>query len=540
MTLRSWNCRGLRQPRTVQELVCLVHTYKPKLVFLSETRRKNKFVSSLRWRLGLKHCIIQPGVGKGAGLALFYDESVEIIKLAVGLRYIDVLIRLNQHGPQWRGTFVYGEPKSHERHHIWNVLRIIKTVSNAPWFAIGDFNETLCQSEHFSATKRSEKNMANFCDTLSDCGLFDLGFKGPAWTYDNKQEGRKNVRARLDRGVASATWSDIFRKASVENICSSRSDHLPLLVRFGPRMEWRPTTEKRIPAFRYEYMWERVDSLSASIESSWKKNGRPETVGNEGFRFDLKGYCCDPKGKHHLMENQFNTHCAYKLDLAKAYDRVDWRYLEEVLGKIGFCQKWIKWTMECVTSVRFSVKCNGEHLEFFKPSRRLPQGDPLSPYLFLFVADGLVNLLKKEVNGGSITPIKIARNSLGISNLLFADDSMLFFKSTVEEVVAVKRVLMVFQHCTWQLLSSGKCSILFSEKCPEQVREEIKSVLEVKSVTFESKYLGLPTPEGRMKDENFQPIMDKLGKRCNIWNERFMSYAAKEVHVKSVHCPPLS
>ena len=60
------------------------------------------------------------------------------------------------------------------------------------------------------------------------------------------------------------------------------------------------------------------------------------------------------------------------------------------------------------------------------------------------------------------------------------------------------------------------------------------STLGVESSTFEGKYLGLPTPEGRMKDENFQPILDKFGKRCNNWNERFMSQAAKEVHVKSI------
>lgn len=81
------------------------------------------------------------------------------------------------------------------------------------------------------------------------------------------------MKARLDRGVASSSWSDIFPQASVEHICSSRSDHLPLLVRFGPRLEWRPRNEKHIPAFRYEYMWERVESLSNSIESSRKREG---------------------------------------------------------------------------------------------------------------------------------------------------------------------------------------------------------------------------------------------------------------------------
>ena len=79
--------------------------------------------------------------------------------------------------------------------------------------------------------------------------------------------------------------------------------------------------------------------------------------------------------------------------------------------------------MQCVRSVSYSVRCNGELLEPFIPSRGLRQGDPLSPYLFLFVADGLVHLLKKEMAENSLTPLKIARNAPGISNLLFSNDS---------------------------------------------------------------------------------------------------------------------
>lgn len=135
---------------------------------------------------------------------------------------------------------------------------------------------------------------------------------------------------------------------------------------------------------------------------------------------------------------------------------------------------------------------------------------------------------------GSLTPIKIARNSPGISNLLFADDSLIFFKATVEQAATVKKVLDTFQRCTGQLLSPNKCSLLFSEPCLADTREGIMSILGVESASFESTYLGLPTPEGRMKDENFQPIMDRFGKRCNDWSKKFMSYAAKEVHVKSV------
>lgn len=191
-----------------------------------------------------------------------------------------------------------------------------------------------------------------------------------------------------------------------------------------------------------------------------------------------------------------STHCAYKLDLAKAYDRVDWNFLEQVLVKTGFNHKWTNWIMQCVRSIRYTVRCNGVLLEPFIPSRGLRQGDPFSPYLFLFVADSLVNLMKKEIAEGNLTPLKIARNSLGISNVLFADDNLIFFKATTEQANTIKRVLTEFQRGTRQLLSETKFSILFSELCPEATRKEITDTLGVVSSSFESKYPGLPTPEG--------------------------------------------
>jgi hypothetical protein len=133
----------------------------------------------------------------------------------------------------------------------------------------------------------------------------------------------------------------------------------------------------------------------------------------------------------HFMEHGTSANnplCAYKLDLSKAYDRVDWGFLEEVMHKMGFSHRWVQWIMLCVTTVRYTVKFNGALLEAFSPTRGLRQGDPLSPFLFLFVADGLSALLHSEIAAGGISPIKICRRAPGISHLLFADDTLLFLR----------------------------------------------------------------------------------------------------------------
>jgi hypothetical protein len=117
--------------------------------------------------------------------------------LSAGPRYIDVLINDVEKDRKWRGTFVYGEHKSSERHHMWTVLRRIKTDVDAPWMMIGDFNETKWQHEHLSDTKRSKKRMADFRRCLNFCDLHDIPFVGPPWTFDNKQKDNKNVKLGL-------------------------------------------------------------------------------------------------------------------------------------------------------------------------------------------------------------------------------------------------------------------------------------------------------------------------------------------------------
>jgi hypothetical protein len=133
--------------------------YCPKIVFISETRQQNNRVSNLQFRIGLNKAFVVDGHGKGGGLVLFWDDSLKISILSYGLHYIDTLIWDADHHAHWCGTFVYGEPRTHERSKMWELLRRLKPVSQAPWMLIGDFNEALWSFEHFSTRRRLDKQM---------------------------------------------------------------------------------------------------------------------------------------------------------------------------------------------------------------------------------------------------------------------------------------------------------------------------------------------------------------------------------------------
>ena len=139
--------------------------------------------------------------------------------------------------------------------------------------------------------------------------------------------------------------------------------------------------------------------------------------------------------------------------MSKAYDRVKWIWLEKIVNRLGFDEKWRNLVMQCVTTVTYSVKINGKPKGHIIPTRGIRQGNPLSPYLFLLCAEGLSSLIKKVVDDGVMEGLVIYQRRGGgarLSHLFFANDSLIFYKASIEECNSLQRILTIYEEASGQ------------------------------------------------------------------------------------------
>jgi hypothetical protein len=229
-----------------------------------------------------------------------------------------------------------------------------------------------------------------------------------------------------------------------------------------------------------------------------------------------------------------NYQMAVKLDMSKAYDRVEWNFLQAILFKLGFHRRWVDLIMTCVTTTSYAVMVNGVPHGYIKPTRGLRQGDPLSPYLFLLCAEGLSALIRKAEREKKICGIAICRRGPRLSHLFFADDSIIFCRASRHDGEVIHSILNIYERASGQKINVEKTAFFFSKNTPNSVRSEIFSMFRSSSSTQFEKYLGLPPILGRSKKRAFNEIKDRIWKRLQGWKEKLLSQAGREILIKTV------
>lgn len=162
-----------------------------------------------------------------------------------------------------------------------------------------------------------------------------------------------------------------------------------------------------------------------------------------------------------------------KLDISKAYDKMEWPFLEAMMSLLGFDEGWISKVMTCVMSVSYVVLVNDQPNQKIIPSKGLHQGDPISPYLYLFCAEGLSTLLHNVERTFKIKGVKMARSSLTINHLFFTDDSIIFCRATLGDWNGVQNILDTYEDVSEQEINKHKIGLFLSANTHPSIRGNI-------------------------------------------------------------------
>lgn len=220
-----------------------------------------------------------------------------------------------------------------------------------------------------------------------------------------------------------------------------------------------------------------------------------------------------------------------KLDLSKAYDHVDWKLLEKFLTAFGFSKKVCDLVSQLVSSPTLTILINGSPTAFFKPSRGLRKGDPLSPILFIILVECFGRMIIKDRQQGIIKGLKPTSRKNSFTHQQFVDDVIMGGEASISEARSIKSLLNNYKSGTGQLINWTK-SLVFFFNTPEARQRRIASILGCGIGTLPGIYLGLPL--GSKPSESFwKGIIDRFNKKLVGWKGSILSQAGKIQLVKS-------
>ena len=223
-----------------------------------------------------------------------------------------------------------------------------------------------------------------------------------------------------------------------------------------------------------------------------------------------------------------NPTLVLKLDFAKAFDTVHWDGLQAVLRARGFSDRWRGWVQELLRTSKTAVLLNGCPGPWISCARGLRQGDPMSPYLFLLVADVLQSLIKRE---------QVIRHpavdGAPCAVLQYADDTLLVLRGELEGVKRLKQVLDTFSQATGLCINFHK-SVMVPMHMEEQVVHQCVAELGCKQEGFPQTYLGLPLSSTKLRLSAFAPLIAKADKYLAGWQAALLNPMGRLVLVNTV------
>lgn len=223
-----------------------------------------------------------------------------------------------------------------------------------------------------------------------------------------------------------------------------------------------------------------------------------------------------------------------KVDMEKAYDRVDWGFLEFTLQRLGLNTAFIELIMGCVSTTTMRVQWQGTMSTSFKPTKGVRQGDPLSPYLFVLCMECLGQLIHHEVEEGRWQPLTMSPRGPHLSHLFFADDLVLFGQASAMQMEEMKGIMGFFCEVSDHKISLAKSKMFVSKNVHASRALSYSQLVGVGLTPDLGKYLGVPILHGRMAKQSFHPLIQRVRGKLAGWKGKFLNMAGRTVLIKSV------
>jgi hypothetical protein len=223
----------------------------------------------------------------------------------------------------------------------------------------------------------------------------------------------------------------------------------------------------------------------------------------------------------------------FKIDFEKAYDKVKWSFLQQILRMKGFSQKWCHLISTFVEGGSVGIRVNDDIGHYFQTMKGLRQGDPLSPILFNIVADMLAILIARAKEDGQVGGLVPHLVEGGVSILQYADDTILFMEHDLEKAVNMKLILCIFEHLSGLKINFYKSEIFCFGKAKE-VEDQYKQIFGCESGALPFNYLGIPIHYRRLLNKEWSSVETRFERKLGCWQGKLLSYGDRLVLINSV------